>query len=87
MTVLDEIAAEMAKHPGKGYDATHDDGHANSEIAKAAANLANPFVAVPGAPRWSDELWHRHTPRQRLIIAASLIVREVERLDRLAARL
>ena len=64
----------------EGWSLEHDDGHANGEIANAAASWAstgqNPVI-------WSWATDKASKPRRRqLVIAGALIVAEIERLDR-----
>lgn len=83
-SVLDEIAAERAGQVAKGYDAAHDDEHTTFEISAVAAAVAlggSEFVSFD-VPEWADTIIAKHDTRQRMIIAAALLVAEIERLDR-----
>lgn len=84
MTVLDEIAVRREHQIAKGYDAAHDDAHANGSIAMAAA-------AYAARGFWKNRQnepypWGRmpegRTRREDLIDAAALCIAEIERMDR-----
>ncbi len=81
MSVLDEIRAERAKQVRKGYNAKHDDEHDDGSIAVQAAALAD-NNHEPHRDLWGLALDHKHRRREQLIIAAALLVAEIERLDR-----
>ena len=84
LTVIEEVAAEREKQVSKGYDAKHDDTHDDQSLTLVAAYLAIPCtsgVPIP-APDWGLELEESHGERDCLIIAAALIIAEVERMDR-----
>lgn len=96
MSALDDIAYERRRQiESEGWSAAHDDSHDDGEMARAAASYAlagagfSPKVfSVDLCERiwpWSWEWWKiaRKTRRQRLIVAAALLVAEIERLDRL----
>lgn len=101
-SVIDEIAAERKRQiEAEGWSENHDDEHGNAELARAAAayaahaglfrdarqlasnyRLKAPHELWPWHHRW----WKPKDPRRDLIRAAALIVAEIERLDRKAAR-
>ncbi len=85
-TALEEVAAEREKQRAKWGD-DHDDGHTNEELADAAAWLSTSRrldELDDLVPQWVFRLaGHR---RRELIIAAALLVAEVERLDRATER-
>ena len=84
----------------EGWTAEHDDGHVNGELAMAAACFAvddhlfraevRPSTGYAAATSyvplwpWDDAWWKPMDRRQNLILAAALIVAEIERLDRAA---
>lgn len=84
----------------EGWTAEHDDGHVNGELAMAAACFAvdehlfraemrpttsyAPLMAYVPLWPWDDDWWKPRDRRQNLILAAALIVAEIERLDRAA---
>ncbi len=82
-TVLEEVAAEREKQRAKWGDA-HDDGHTDEALVDAAVVLAT-VGDIPFGPAWAFELFERLRldRRRQLIIAAALLIAEVERLDRL----
>lgn len=84
-TVLEEVAAEREKQRAKWGD-DHDDGHDGGELAEAAAFLASHDGTMRDPPDWAYALDANNPPRRRYIIAAALLVAEVERLDRLTER-
>lgn len=99
---LEEIAAERQRQiSGEGWTPEHDDTQKMGELARAAsvyafcaADAVSPEVArsqgasflPPFDWPWSPE-WFKPTNRRRdLVKAGALIVAEIERLDRLAAK-
>jgi len=76
----------------EGYDAAHDDRHTAGEIALMAASYAalagRHEIAAMHAWPWDDPLPQSLTaaPRRLLIIAGALILAEIERIDRAAAK-
>lgn len=71
-----EIVAERARQAQKGYDAAHDDKHADGALAHHAAHAIGPMF-------YTD--WVRaDTRRQELIAGIALAVAEVERMDRIS---
>ena len=82
--VLGEILAERQRQIAKGYDAAHDDDHSTFEISTVAAAVAlGASDHLSGdVPDWADYIIEKHGTRQRLVIAAALLVAEIERLDR-----
>lgn len=100
--ILTQIANERNRQVhGEGFDSGHDDGHGRGDLAIAAACYAvcpdnlfrlinNPYGEYlftdpwPWASCWDKRDKHDH--RKRLIIAAALLVAEIERLDRKAVQ-
>lgn len=83
-TALEEVAAEREKQRAKWGD-DHDDGHELGELAQVAAYIASRSGLAEDPPEWAYEL--DQPPRRRaLIIAAALLIAEIERLDRLTER-
>jgi hypothetical protein len=83
-----DILAEREKQRQKWGDA-HDDGHTNPRaLPLAAAYLATaalpgmPFASLDNAPAWVRALHRNHGDRARLVIAAALLIAEIERIDR-----
>ena len=94
---IEEIRAERHRQVAEeGYTAAHDDHHDRGEMAQAAAACAVAawYMAMGGAlPELPVEIWPADwgpmvkLPNQRraLVVAAALIVAELERLDRAEA--
>ena len=83
--ILDEVFAERRKQIIRlGWTPKHDDGHVDGALAAAAAALAwPPHLEGPWlGPPWAFDLGEKHDRRNQLVIAAALIVAEIERLDR-----
>ena len=100
MSVIDLIAEERRRQQDEeGFSLAHDDEHVGGELATAAACYAIPnyhqaragmhdTLAPPAIWPWKGDAW-RPTPGDRkreLVIAAALLVAELERLDRAEAR-
>jgi hypothetical protein len=80
---MQEITAERHRQiDEEGWSGEHDDRHTKGELAKAAE-----FYLGNGTWPWAWEVGHpprkKNKPRRRqLIIAAALIVAEIERMER-----
>ncbi|WP_436407955.1 hypothetical protein [Burkholderia oklahomensis] len=77
----------------EGWTPEHDDEHDSGEMPSAAACYALSAGHWSGAlfekfwpAHWSRNWWKPTTPRRDLVKAGSLILAEIERLDRSAAR-
>lgn len=76
----------------EGFRHDHDDGHTNSELAKAAGCYLLFADAYPNAGQppplwpWAPEWWKPKDYRRDLVRAAALTVAEIERFDRRAER-
>lgn len=85
-----DVLAERARQIGvEGWTPEHDDKHPPGELAKAAACYAihePDFTHVPSFWPWGGSWWKPGDPRRNLVKAAALILAEIERLDRAAAR-
>ncbi|AFA44896.1 hypothetical protein [Rhodobacter capsulatus] len=95
--VLDERRGQRTR---EGFDAAHDDAHELGEMALAGACYAREAwsalalgVGDTPVPGWAPEDWPWHSSwwkpsgnRRNLVKAAALILAEIERLDRAAAR-
>jgi hypothetical protein len=86
--ILDEVRGERERQiNAEGYDSAHDDAHDRGELAIQAAELC-----VDGTdaqldtsltmPCWGVTEKHRGNRRRQLVIAAALMVAEIERIDR-----
>ena len=91
MNVIEEIAAERQRQiEVEGFLPDMDDFYEKGELAlAAAAYVEGPWVRKLGHRLWPflDHWWKPTNRRRDLIKAGALIVAEIERLDRLAARL
>ena len=98
----DIVAERCRQIEAEGWSPLHDDEHGKGEMARAAAIYAMPpdyreieegRVGVhdftPPRPRlwpWSRSWWKPSNRRRDLVKAGALIVAEIERLDRAAAK-
>lgn len=88
-----DVLRERASHAARGYTAEHDDGHIE-EMARAAACYAMPepfreMIRTTLAPKprywpWAYRFWKPKPDnrRQELVVAAALLLAEIERIDR-----
>jgi len=87
LSIIDEIKQERSNQINNGYDSNHDDNHTEGEIRKAAICYAISFYDKDEAVDWwpwdSYQFKHKKTGRDALIVAAALLVAEIERLDRI----
>lgn len=88
MSVIEEIAAERQRQrEQEGWTEKHDDQHTDGSLAQAAACYvahAARRLPLPWPTSWHSN-WDKrakHSSRRCLIIAAALIVAEIERRDR-----
>lgn len=90
LTVTEEIAQERGRHvTEKGFSFANDDKYTNHELTRAAVcYIAGQFMAGQFMQLWPfNKKWWKPTDRRRdLIKAASLIVAEIERIDRAEER-
>lgn len=93
--ILNELRAEREKQINRGFDSEHDDIHLPTELPDAAAFVAavaadksRGKLISPVAPRlwpWTQEDWERitrHDARRLRVIAAAMLVAELERWER-----
>lgn len=101
-SALKDVAAERQRQvEAEGWTPAHDDGHKEFELSRAAATYALWGTGVPlngqrhvGSFRtkpysiwpWGGEWWKPRDRRRNLVKAGALILAEIERLDRLAAK-
>ena len=88
MTGVERIAAERNRQMvEEGWDAEHDEGHAEGSLSVAAACYAVAGVRGARSPAWPwDPKWDKrakHNRIRRLEIAGALIAAEIDRLLRL----
>jgi hypothetical protein len=99
-TAAQDVLAERNRQiNAEGYDASHDDMATNGQIAVAAGYYAlicgwpheRDISLIQGGRQpqywpWAAEYWKPSTPRRNLVKAGALILAEIERLDRAAAK-
>lgn len=89
---LDVLAERRRQVEAEGYDHQHDDTYQNGELAKAAGCylLYGDAYPNPGEPPelwpWPAEYWKPKDWRRDLIRAGALLIADLERLDRAAAK-
>lgn len=92
LKVVNDVLGERIKQSLK-YSSEHDDRHDDGSIALTAAMIADPSGALKDVkePMMFTEGWERplaihvhgtKTRRNQLVIAAAMLVAEIERLDR-----
>jgi len=97
--VLSEVAKERMRQIGKGFDAAHDDRYVRNELLRAAIAYADhddtpgPFESILGMKKgapfgwpWDERWWRPEGKRKNLIKATALLLAEIEKMDRKAAR-
>jgi hypothetical protein len=82
--VIAEIEAERRRQIALGHDAAHDDAHHSGEIVSSCKWGATKYLEKAIGVWWPRS--ENREYRQALLIAAALIVAEIERLDRRATR-
>ncbi len=82
VTVCEEIKAERVRQQREErWSHEHDDLHERGELADAAAFYASVRNIADLWP-WDVDFIRKHPRRRQLVIAAALIVAEIERIDR-----
>lgn len=84
MTVLDDINDERERQIVKGFDALHDAQHSNGEILRACTGVIGSVDGGSQRDQWGIAAKWEGDDRRKLVIAAALIVAEIERRDRLS---
>ena len=90
--IFSEISHERWQQISMGYTPEHDDAEYGGQLAIAAACYATPpderVAIVKSFWPWEEFSWKpsKTDRRKELIKAAALIVAEIERLDRAAAK-
>lgn len=88
----DVLAERQRQIEGEGWSLARDDGYVDCELARAAATFAlctaPEQIAVLGVPAWPwSHGWFKPAPYRRQVVkAAALLLAEIERLDRAAAK-
>mgnify|MGYP001138684095 CR=1 FL=1 len=87
--VIEEVLIERRRQiKVEGFDTAHDDAHTDGSIADAAASFATTrmkLIARLWPKSWNFTWFRFESRRHALIKAATLLVAEIERLDRAAA--
>lgn len=85
----DVLAERQRQVESEGWSSGHDDEYEVGTLASAAINYATPLSAEKGVNQrpvfywpWDLSWWKPSSYRRNLIKAASLILAEIERLDR-----
>jgi hypothetical protein len=98
--IIDVIKERARQVSAEGFDSVHDDGHTPGEMARAAAcycgtarlvlmGISPERDIIAQAPElwpWEAASWKPGPPRRDLVRAAALLIAEIDRLDRSAAR-
>jgi len=79
------ITQERERQRRKGYDESHDDDHEAWEIAKQAAEVLRSLDDDDHVDDWGIAAKWRNDEYKKLVIAAALIVAEMERYSRYEA--
>lgn len=89
---LDVLAERSSHYSDKGFTDSHDDNHSNYEMISAAmAHLSDARLraqGIPGhksaPPDWLlESSWKaKETIRESLVVGASFIIAEIDRIDR-----
>jgi hypothetical protein len=85
-SILVEVADERQRQIGKGYDAAHDDQEEDLGVLVSALTMTAEcrMMMTHATFMRLEHIRGRHpSRREQLIIAAALLVAEVERLDRI----
>lgn len=87
----DVLAERRRQVTAEGWTREHDDEHSDGSLAAAAACYAitaggDPRDEAPGFWPWDESWWKPGTERRNLVKAGALILAEIERIDRAAAR-
>lgn len=90
---LDVLAERRRQIESEGWTAEHDDANETGDMARAAACYAIVAADYPADDvailrfwPWLDTWWKPADRRRNLIKAGALVLAEIERLDRAAAR-
>jgi hypothetical protein len=89
LDVLEDVAVERERQILKGYDAANDDTRCNGSLLAFVNSILLTFSRGTGA----DWVWDAYarlmhaqkSERQRLVMAAAVLVAEIQRRDRIEA--
>ncbi len=82
---IDVLAERQRQIYAEGFDEAHDEKWADGQLVDAAMCYCAPDECPPKWP-WSPRWWKPKDRRRDLVRAAALIIAEIDRLDRIAAR-
>ncbi len=82
----DVLAERQRQINAEGWTPEHDDAHTNRELAKAATCYASQYPLAASYWPWDLGWWKPADHRRNMVKAGALILAEIERLDRAAAR-
>jgi len=92
---LDVLGERARQRRLEGYDDAHDDSHDDFSLSQAAMAYASDAILrgttgrgydePPSHWPWSSDDWKPKQIRKSLVVAAALLVAEIERLDRSGA--
>jgi hypothetical protein len=89
-TAMHDVFCErMRQQMIEGFDGARDDRYTGLQLAKAAECYTrhdDRLMPVPDDWPWEADYWKPTTRRRDLVKAAALLLAEIERLDRAAAR-
>lgn len=95
-TAAGDVLAERNRHVQEGWTPQHDDEHSDGALARAAAcyavGIKHLEMRRENTPYNTDvwpfdsEWWKPKDTRRNLVKAAALLIAEIERIDRAAAR-
>jgi hypothetical protein len=79
-TGIEQITDERATHEGKGYTASHDDGHDDQILTAVALSL---LADLPDCWGIAEKARNKGGRIRQLVVAGALIAAEIDRLQRL----
>jgi len=82
----DVLAERQRQQKIEGFNAAHDDAYRNDELSRAAICYALGGAGMGDFWPWPIEWWKPTDRRRDLVKAGALIIAEIERLDRAAAK-
>ena len=91
MSALEDVADECTRQVAvEGFTQEHDDGHQIGQLAEAAAAYAANAAGLSGVVHqlwpWNCSWWKPKNFRYDLVRAAALLIKEIERFDRMAEK-